>query len=332
MGDQAMEQDEAKKTGRLIAADVTELTGNTPIVRINRLRERGSAEILAKLEQFSPSGSIKDRAALNMIVRAEEEGLIQEDTVIIEPSSGNTGIGLAMICAARGYRCIIVIPDSMSLERIFLIRRFGAEIVLTPAREDMGGAVRRAEELARKHPKAFVPFQFKNRWNPDVHRRTTALEILHATDGRVDAFVAGVGTGGTITGVGGLLKERIPGIQIIAVEPARSSVLGGGTDGKDGKDAGKIESHRIQGIGPGFLPEVLDRSVIDEVRLVSDRDAFDAMKLLGAREGILVGISAGAAFHVARAIARELGEGKRVVTLFADTGERYLTIQHYFEF
>ncbi len=332
MGDRAMEPDEAKKTGRQIAADVTELTGNTPIVRINRLREPGAAEILAKLELFSPSGSIKDRAALNMIVRAEEEGLIQEDTVIIEPSSGNTGIGLAMICAARGYRCIIVIPDSMSLERIFLIRRFGAEIVLTPAREDMSGAVRKAEELARKHSKSFVPFQFKNRWNPDVHRRTTALEILRATDGRVDAFVAGVGTGGTITGVGGVLKERIPGIRIIAVEPARSSVLGGSKDGKDGKDAGKIESHRIQGIGPGFVPEVLDRSVIDEVRLVSDRDAFEAMKLLGSREGILVGISAGAAFHVAQAVARELGEGKRVVTLFADTGERYLTIQHYFEF
>ncbi len=318
--------DEAKKTGRQIAADVTELTGNTPIVRINRLREPGAAEILAKLEQFSPSGSIKDRAALNMIVQAEQEGLIQSDTVVIEPSSGNTGIGLAMICAARGYRCIIVIPDSMSLERIFLIRRFGAEIVLTPAREDMGGAVRKAEEIAKKHPKAFVPFQFKNRWNPDVHRRTTALEILRATDGRIDAFVAGVGTGGTITGVGGLLKERIPGIRIIAVEPARSSVLSGS------KHGGKIESHRIQGIGPGFVPEVLDRDAIDEVRLVSDRDAFEQMKLLGSREGILVGISAGAAFHVARAVAQELGEGKRVVTVFADTGERYLTIQHYFEF
>jgi cysteine synthase A len=177
-----------------------------------------------------------------------------------------------------------------------------------------------------------MPQQFSNPANPEVHRTTTAEEIWEDLDGEVDALVTGVGTGGTITGVGGLLKERIPGIQIIAVEPARSSVLGGGTDGKDGKDAGKIESHRIQGIGPGFLPEVLDRSVIDEVRLVSDRDAFDAMKLLGAREGILVGISAGAAFHVARAIARELGEGKRVVTLFADTGERYLTIQHYFEF
>ena len=317
-----MDQRQAKKTGHEIANDVTELTGNTPIVRINRLRESGSAEILAKLELFSPSGSIKDRVALNMIERAEEEGLIQQDTVVIEASSGNTGIGLAMVCAARGYRCIIVIPDSMSLERIFLLRRFGAEVVLTPARDDIAGAVRKVEELAKKHPKTFVPFQFKNRWNPDTHRRTTALEILQATDGRIDAFVAGIGTGGTITGVGSVLKERVPGIRIIAVEPTRSAVLGGG----------KLDSHRIQGIGPGFVPEVLDRSVIDEARSVSDRDAFEQMKLLAAREGILAGISAGAAFHVALQIARELGEGKRVVTVFGDTGERYLTIQHYFEF
>ena len=317
-----MDERQAKKTGHVIANDVTELTGNTPIVRINRLREPGSAEILAKLELFSPTGSVKDRVALNMIEQAEKAGLIDQDTVVIEPSSGNTGIGLAMICAARNYRCIIVIPDSMSLERIFLLRRFGAEVVLTPAREDITGAVKKAEELAKKHPKSFVPFQFKNCWNPDVHRHTTALEILQATGGRIDAFVAGIGTGGTITGVGSVLKERVPGIRVIAVEPTRSAVLAGG----------KIDSHRIQGIGPGFIPEVLDRRVIDEVRSVSDRDAFEDMKLLASREGILAGISAGAAFHVAQEIARELGEGKRVVTVFADTGERYLTIQHYFEF
>jgi cysteine synthase A len=317
-----MDQRLAKKTGYEIAKDVTELTGNTPLVRINRLREPGSAEILAKLEQFSPSGSVKDRVALNMIEQAEAEGLIQSDTVIIEPSSGNTGIGLAMICAARGYRCIIVIPDSMSLERIFLLRRFGAEVVLTPARDDISGAVRKAEELAKKHAKSFVPFQFKNRWNPDVHRKTTAVELLQATGGRIDAFVAGVGTGGTITGVGRVLKERVPSVRIVAVEPARSAVLSGG----------KVDSHRIQGIGPGFVPDVLDRTVIDEVRSVSDKDAFEQMKQLAAREGILAGISAGAAFHVAREVARELGEGRRVVTMFADTGERYLTIQHYFEF
>ena len=317
-----MNQRQAKKTGHEIANNVTELTGNTPMVRINRLREPGSAEILAKLELFNPAGSVKDRVALNMIERAEEEGLIQKDTVVIEPSSGNTGIGVAMICAARGYRCIIVIPDSMSLERIFLLRRFGAEVVLTPAREDILGAVRKAEELAKKHPKAFVPLQFKNRWNPEAHMRTTALEILEATGGKVDAFVAGVGTGGTITGVGKVLKEHCPGIRVIAVEPTRSAVLGGG----------KPDSHRIQGIGAGFVPEVLDRSLIDDVRSVSDKDAFERMKQLGAQEGILAGISAGASFHVAHGIARELGEGKRVVTVFGDTGERYLTIQHYFEF
>ena len=317
-----MNERQATKTGLDIANDVTELIGNTPIVRLGRVREPGAAEIIAKLEQFSPSGSVKDRVALNMIEQAEAEGLLQRDTVVIEPSSGNTGIGLAMICAARGYRCIIVIPDSMSLERIFLLRRFGAEVVLTPAREDISGAVRKAEELARKHAKSFVPFQFKNRWNPDVHRRTTAREILHATGGHIDAFVAGVGTGGTITGIGGVLKQEVPACRIIAVEPARSAVLGGG----------KVDSHRIQGIGPGFVPEVLDRSVIDEVRSVTDREAFEQMKVLAAREGILAGISAGAAFHVAQQVARELGEGKRVVTVFADTGERYLTIQHYFEF
>jgi cysteine synthase len=317
-----MNEREQKKTGQQIASDVTELTGNTPIVRINRLREPGSAEILAKLELFSPTGSVKDRVALHMIERAEADGLIQQDTVVIEPSSGNTGIGLAMICAARGYRCIIVIPDSMSLERIFLLRRFGAEVVLTPARDDIMGAVRKAEELAKKHANSFVPFQFKNRWNPDVHRCTTVVEILRATEGRLDAFVAGIGTGGTITGVGAVLKERVPHVRVIAVEPARSAVLSGG----------KVDSHRIQGIGPGFVPQVLDRSVIDEVRTVSDREAFEKMKLLASREGILAGISSGAAFHVAQDIARELGEGKRVVTVFADTGERYLTIQHYFEF
>ena len=317
-----MDENQSKKTGQSIADDVTELMGNTPIVRIKRLREPGWAEIVAKLESFSPSASIKDRVALNMIQRAEEAGLVQKDTVIIEPSSGNTGIGLAMVCAARGYRCIIVIPDSMSLERICLLRRFGAEVVLTPAREDLAGAVRKAEELARQTPRSFVPLQFRNQWNPEVHRRTTALEILAATGGRLDAFVAGVGTGGTISGVGEVLKERVPHVRVVAVEPTRSAILSGGS----------VDSHRIQGIGAGFIPEVLDRGVIDEIRTVSDRDAFEKMKLLSSREGILAGISAGAAFHVAQELAAELGEGKRVVTLFGDTGERYLTIQHYFEF
>jgi cysteine synthase A len=277
------------------------------------------------LEAFNPAGSVKDRVALNMILQAEQAGLVQKDSVIIEPSSGNTGIGLAMICAARGYRCIIVIPDSMSLERIFLVRRFGAEVVLTPAREDLAGAVRKAEELAKQTPKSFIPLQFTNQWNPDAHRKTTALELLEACDGKIDAFVAGVGTGGTITGVGEVLKERLPNVRIIAVEPARSALLGGGS-------SAKLESHRIQGIGAGFVPQVLNRKVIDEVRSVSDADAFEQMKQLAAREGLLAGISAGAAFQVAQQVAKELGAGKRVVTMFPDTGERYLTIQHYFEF
>lgn len=317
-----MDPKQSKKTGQAIANDVTELTGNTPIVRLNRLRDPDGAEILAKLEAFSPAGSVKDRVALAMIEKAEAEGLLRADTVVVEPSSGNTGIGLAMVCAARGYRCIVVIPDSMSLERIFLLRRFGAEVVLTPARDDMKGAVKRAEQIAKQYPNSFVPFQFKNQGNPDAHRATTALEILAATEGKIDAFVAGVGTGGTITGVGGVLRERVPGVKIIAVEPTRSALLSGG----------KVDSHRIQGIGAGFVPEVLDRAMIDEIYCVSDEEAFDNMKLLGAREGILAGISSGAALCVARQVAKKLGAGKRVVTVFADTGERYLTIQHYFEF
>jgi cysteine synthase A len=317
-----MDVQRAKKTGQAIAADVTELTGNTPMVRLNRLREPGWAEIVAKLEAFNPAGSVKDRIAFHMILKAEEEGLVTPNTVVIEPSSGNTGIGLAMVCAARGYRCIIVIPDSMSLERIFLLRRFGAEVVLTPGRDDMSGAVKKAEELAKKHAKSFVPFQFRNKWNPDAHVRTTSLEILAATEGRLDAFVSGVGSGGTITGVGRVLKERVPNVRIIAVEPNRSAVLSGAAG----------SAHRIQGIGAGFVPEVLDRSIVDDVRTVADEDAYEGMKSLGAREGILAGMSSGAALHVAQQIARELGEGKRVVTVFGDTGERYLTVQHYFEF
>lgn len=314
--------DVAKKAGQAIAGDVVELTGNTPLVRINRLGEPGSAEILAKLEAFSPGGSVKDRVALNMLRAAEERGQLTKDSVVIEPSSGNTGIGLAMVCAARGYRCVIVIPDSMSLERIFILKRFGAEVVLTPGREDMGGAVRKAEELARSTQGAYMPYQFQNEANPDVHRRTTALEILEATGGRLDAFVAGVGTGGTITGVGEVLKQRVPGTKVVAVEPARSPVLTGGKPG----------AHKIQGIGAGFVPKVLNRSVIDEVRTVGDEEAFETMKRLAAREGILAGISAGAAMHVALAVAKQLGPKKRVVVVLADGGDRYLTIQHYFEF
>jgi cysteine synthase A len=314
--------DAATKAGCAIAESILALVGNTPIVRLNRLPGADSAEVLAKLESMSPGGSVKDRVALALLERAEAEGLLDADTVVLEPSSGNTGIGLAMVCAARGYRCVIVMPDSMSLERIYILRRFGAEVVLTPAREGMAGAVRRVDELARAMTRVFLPRQFDNACNPEVHRRTTAREILAATGGRLDAFVAGVGTGGTITGVGGALKREVPGLRVVAVEPAASPVLSGGRPGE----------HNIQGIGAGFVPGVLDRTVIDDIRLVDDRAAFETMKQLAAREGILAGISAGAAVRVALDVARALGPGRRVLTVLPDTGERYLTVQQYFEF
>ena len=312
----------AKKTGQEVADSVLDLTGNTPVVRIRRMVDAGAAELLAKLEGFSPGGSVKDRIAVSMVEKGEELGLIGKDCVIIEPSSGNTGIGLAMVCAAKGYRCIIVMPDSMSLERVVMLKRFGAEVVLTPAKDDISGAVRRVEELAKKTKHAFVPLQFENEWNPDVHRRTTAAEILKVMDGRLDVLVAGVGTGGTITGVGQVLKEKLPGIRVVAVEPERSPVLSGGSAGL----------HKIQGIGAGFVPKILNRAVIDEIRTVGDERAFEGMKRLAAQEGILAGISSGAAIEAAVDIAKALGPGKRVLVILPDTGERYLSVQHYFEF
>jgi len=311
-----------RKSGKTIADGVLDLIGNTPMVRINRMADPHAAEIVAKIESFSPGGSIKDRIALDMIRKAEEAGLLDRETLVIEPSSGNTGIGLAMVCAARGYRCTIVMPDSMSLERISILRRFGAQVVLTPAKRGIAGALEKVEAMARKEKKVFLPTQFENRWNPDVHRRTTALEILEATNGRLDAFVAGVGTGGTITGVGEALKEHVPELRVIAVEPAASPVLSEGRRG----------DHKIQGIGAGFVPKVLNREVIDEIRTVEDASAFETMKLLAAREGILVGLSAGAALRIALDVAAELGSKRRVVTLLPDTGERYISVQHYFEF
>lgn len=311
-----------RKAGRVIADSVLDLIGNTPLVRLGRLAPSSGAEVLAKLEAFNPGGSVKDRVAAHMIALAERAGLVDADTTIIEPSSGNTGIGLAMVCAAKGYRCIIVMPDSMSLERIYLIKRFGAEVVLTPAKLDLAGAVKKADELAQKTPKAFVPRQFENHANPGVHEVTTAQELLAATDGRIDRFVAGVGTGGTITGVGDVLKAACPGIRIVAVEPASSPVLAGGKAGR----------HKIQGIGAGFVPAVLARRVIDDIVSVTDDDAFEAMKRLAAREGISAGISAGAAVHAALTIAAQLTPDQRIVVMLPDTGERYLSVQHYFEF
>jgi cysteine synthase A len=304
-----------------IANNVAELIGETPIVRINRLVNADSAEVLAKLEYFNPGGSVKDRICLSMVEQAEKEGLLREGSTIIEPTSGNTGIGLSMISAIKGYRCILVMPETMSLERIYILKSYGAEVILTSGSQGMNGAIKKAEELHRKISDSFVLHQFKNKANPEIHRRSTAQEILKATDGRIDAFVAGVGTGGTITGVGEVLKEHSPKVRIVAVEPKKSAVLSGEAPG----------THKIQGIGAGFVPEILNRSIIDEIVQVEDQDAFKTSKRLAREEGLFVGISSGAAVWAALKIAQELGKGKSVLTLLADTGERYFSVQQYFE-
>ncbi len=304
-----------------IVDTVIDLIGNTPLIRLNRIRlDDQSAEILGKLESFNPGGSVKDRPCLEMIEAAEREGLISEGTTIIEPTTGNTGIGLAMICAVKKYKCILTMPEDLSLERIYLLRSYGAEVVLTPARAGVRGSIERAEQLHKKIKNSFIPLQFKSRSNPEAHRKSTAVEILDACDGRIDAFVAGVGTGGTITGVGEILKERISHVKVVAVEPETSAVLSGQKPGQ----------HRIQGIGAGFVPEILNRSIIDEIIPVSDQDAFDMTRLLGSREGLCVGISAGANVVAARQVAQQLGPDKRVVTILCDTGERYFSTEQFF--
>ena len=299
-----------------VAASVLELVGNTPLVRLNKLPKPGGATILGKLESLNPGGSVKDRIAISMIGDAERRGLLRPGSTIVEPTSGNTGIGLAMVAAVRGYRLILTMPDDMSVERQRLLDRLGAELHLTPAIEGMTGAVHAATELLRAHPDYFMPQQFENRANPEIHRRTTALEILDATEGRLHAFVAGVGTGGTITGVGEVLKERVPGIRIVAVEPARSPVLSGG----------KARPHAIQGIGASFVPGVLNMKVIDEIIQVRDEDAMATAGRLTREEGLLVGISAGAAVFAACQVAARLAPEQVVVTMLPDTGERYLSL------
>jgi cysteine synthase A len=300
-----------------VASTVLELIGRTPMVRLNRLPKPGGAEVVAKLESINPGGSVKDRIAVAMVEDAERRGLLKPGGTIVEPTSGNTGIGLAMAAAVKGYRLILTMPDDMSVERQRLLARFGAEIQLTPAIEGMTGAVFAAQELVREHPDYFMPQQFQNPANPDIHRRTTALEILEAMDGRrIDVFVAGVGTGGTVTGVGEVLKSKIPGLQVVAVEPARSPVLSGG----------RARPHAIQGIGASFVPGVLNREVLDRILTVRDEDALTWSRRLAREEGLLVGVSAGAAAFAACALAAELGPEQLVVTVLPDTGERYLSL------
>ena len=300
-----------------IADNVLDLVGGTPIVRLNRVVPAGSAEILAKVESMNPAGSVKDRIALNMIATAEAEGRLQPGDTIVEPTSGNTGIGLAMVAAVKGYRLIVTMPEDMSLARRDLLARYGAQVMLTPAIEGMTGAVFAAQELLTKHPNYFMPQQFENPANPDVHRKTTALEILDATDAKFDALVLGVGTGGTITGVGEVMREKISGLLIVAVEPSRSPVLQGGRAGV----------HAIQGIGASFVPGILNREIYDEIITISDEEAIEMSRRLCREEGLLVGISAGANVVASLKVAKRLGTGKRVVTVLPDTGERYLTME-----
>jgi cysteine synthase A len=303
-----------------IANDVTQLIGHTPLVRLNRLNKGSTAQILAKLEYCNPAHSVKDRIGLSMIEAAEAAGQIRPDTIILEPTSGNTGIALAMVCAARGYRCTLVMPDTMSRERRMLLRAYGAELVLTPGSEGMMGAIRRADELAASDSRYLMPQQFNNPANPEVHRRTTAEEIWHDTDGRVDILVAGIGTGGTITGVGEVIKARKPGFRCVAVEPEASPILSKGTKGP----------HPIQGIGAGFVPGVLNTHIYDEIVCVSNDDAFETARRAAREEGLLVGISSGAALWAALQVAqRPESANKIIVTVIPSFGERYLSTALY---
>ena len=297
--------------------NITQTVGNTPLVRINKLIDDG-AEVLAKIESFNPCGSVKDRIAVSMVQAAEESGCLKPDTLLIEPTSGNTGIGLAFVCAAKGYKLILTMPESMSVERRRLLQILGAEIILTPPELGMKGAIETAEELNRDNPNSIVLQQFKNPANPAIHRKATAIEIWNDTDGQVDIFIAGVGTGGTVTGCGEELKIKNPNSQIIAVEPADSPVLSGGEPGP----------HKIQGIGAGFIPDVLDKEIIDEIMLITNTMALETAKQLASKEGILAGISSGAAMAAAIEVAkRPVNKGKKIVVILPDTGERYISTE-----
>lgn len=305
-----------------LVQSVTELIGGTPLVKLNRVVPEGSAEVYVKLEYQNPGASVKDRIAISMIEVAEAEGKLKPGDTIIEPTSGNTGIGLAMVAAAKGYKAILVMPETMSLERRNLLRAYGAQLVLTPGAEGMKGAIKRAEELQAENPSYFIPQQFKNQANVKVHRETTGPEIVEAInshDGKLDAFIAGIGTGGTITGAGSVLKENFPNIQIYAVEPSASPVLSGGKPGP----------HKIQGIGAGFVPDILNTSIYDQVIQVDNDDAFETSRRVAKEEGILGGISSGAAIFAALKVAKELGAGKRVVAIIPSNGERYLSTPLY---
>jgi len=306
-----------------IANNVTELVGNTPLVRLNRVTEGAVADVVAKLEFYNPAHSVKDRIGVAMIDAAEKAGLINKDTIIVEPTSGNTGIAVAFVCAARGYKLVLTMPETMSMERRILLRAYGAELILTPGSEGMAGAIRKAEELVASDPRYFMPQQFKNPANPEIHRRTTAEEIWRDTDGKADILVAGVGTGGTITGVGEVIKERKPSFQCIAVEPENSPVLSGGQKGP----------HPIQGIGAGFVPDVLNTQIYDEVIRVKNEDAFETARRMAREEGLLVGISSGAATWAALQVARRPeNAGKLIVVIIPSFGERYLSTQLYADY
>lgn len=310
------------RTKPLVANSVLDLICNTPLVRLNKLTNSGMATVYGKMESFSPGYSVKDRICLSMIRDAEEKGLINKNTVIVEPTSGNTGIGLALVCAVKGYRLILTMPETMSVERRQMLKRFGAELVLTPGSEGMKGAIAKANEILEQNkPNSFMAQQFSNPANPKIHRETTAEEIWEALDGKIDAFVAGVGTGGTITGCGEVFKKKNSKIQIVAVEPKNSPVLSGGQPGR----------HKIQGLGAGFIPEIVNRNIIDKVVQVEDMDAWKTMLDLAKVEGILGGISTGANLWAAFQIAKELGPGKNVVAIVCDTGERYLSMDEVFK-